>query len=97
MRDTDGTLTSGTEQEVVDMASFGADLRQIALAGPDVLYVAVNDESGSIVRVSGLNTSGVPTVEALQVHLTSHLPCARRHQANRFSWSWLISVCCHLW
>ena len=46
VRDADGTLTSGTEHEVVDMASFGADLRQIALAGPDVLYVAVNGVSG---------------------------------------------------
>ena len=67
------------------MASFGADLRQIALAGPDVLYVAVTGVSGGIVRVTGLNTSGVPSVEALQVHLTFHLPCARRHKADRFS------------
>ena len=89
MRDTDGTLTSGTEQEVVDLEPYDwfddLDLRQIALAGPDVLYVAVNGVSGGIVRVTGLNTGGVPSVEALQVHLISHLPCARRHQANRLS------------
>ena len=89
MRGTDGTLTSGTEQEVVDLEPYAwfddLHLRQIALAGPDVLYVAVTGDSGGIVRVTGLNTSGVPSVEALQVHLISHLPCARRHQANRLS------------
>ena len=89
MRNTDGTLTSGTEQEVVDLEPYAwfddLHLRQIALAGPDVLYVAVTGDSGGIVRVTGLNTSGVPSVEALQVHLISHLPCARRHQANRLS------------
>ena len=91
MRGTDGTLTSGTEQEVVDLepyAWFDADLhlRQIALAGPDVLYVAVTGDSGGIVRVTGLNTSGVPSVEALQVHLTYltfHAPDATRLTASR--------------
>ena len=89
MRNTDGTLTSGTEQEVVDLEPYAwfddLHLRQIALAGPDVLYVAVTGDSGGIVRVTGLNTSGGlnTSVEALQVHLISHLPCAKLIASRR--------------